>query len=70
MQLTCKSTGSLTQTFCAITLQDVASLDTTALPTLPLLQMQCSAPKETGAQLEPAQIQVTLSVTALLPWLY
>ena len=71
MQLTCKSTGSLTQTFCAVTLQNVASyLDTTVFPTLPLLWMQSSAPKERGAQLEFTQIQATLNVTAALPWLY
>ena len=64
MHLTCKSNGSLTQTFCAVTLQDVASyLDTTVFPTLPLLWMQRSAPKERGTRLESAQIQVTLNVT-------
>lgn len=50
MQLTCKSTGSLTRTFCAVTLQDVASyLDTAVFPTLPLLWKQSSAPKVRGA---------------------
>lgn len=45
--LTCKSTGSLTQTFCVVTWWDVASyLDTTVFPALPLLCRQSSAPKK------------------------
>lgn len=68
--LTCKSTGSLTQTFCVVTWWDVASyLDTRVFPALPLLCRQSSAPTKKRHNPQSTQTEVPVRRAAALVWL-